>query len=150
MVMIHGVKKLEIWICDGVVFAASYFTRIPESGKPQQHAHKQLQPMVLAVQFVRQDQTLDAMKHPAVSRWYCHLAPATCCHKWAAFQTTRGFVQVIEGAEGSAGQVLDAEVASGDRAASGSKVSPAYIYRHPLLLRYTEDKFIHHTDSARF
>jgi hypothetical protein len=45
-------------------------------------------------------------------------------------------------AEGSAGQVPDAEVASGGKAVSGSKV---YIYRHPLLLRWTEDKFTHPT-----
>jgi hypothetical protein len=40
-----------------------------------------------------------------------------------------------EVAEGSAGQVPGAEVASSDKAASGGKVGPAYICRHPLLLR---------------
>ena len=40
-----------------------------------------------------------------------------------------------EVAEGSAGQVPGASVASGGKTASGSEVGPVYIYRHPLLLR---------------
>jgi len=38
---------------------------------------------------------------------------------------TRWFLQV------SAGQVPDGEVASGDKATSGNKVGPVYLYRHP-------------------
>jgi len=41
-------------------------------------------------------------------------------------------------------------MASGDMAASGSNVGPVYIYGHLLLLRQTEDKFIHLDFRAGF
>jgi hypothetical protein len=64
------------------------------------------------------------------------LAPAKHCPKWAAFQLLLAGsyrFSYTEVAEGSAGQVLGVEVASGGKAASVSKVGRVYIYRHPLL-----------------
>jgi hypothetical protein len=78
-----------------------------------------------ASQAVRQDQTLGAIRHPL----YPPGGPTKVLAlvMVAVRMFVRAYVCIV--------QLGRSQVASGGKTASGGKVGPVYIYRHPLLLR---------------